>query len=175
MSVADRDFAMDLGRSMGLAEPVFTAQHPSPLAKAMSTTTQQPVQGRALEYFCAIVMLSWAAVLAIPGDSLSVGSLRPLLALGVQEVWIAMVYGTMGAARLVTLVINGRWPNGPWLRVAGAGFGFLMWSQVAMVIAWSGSQTGVATTGLAVYLPMALAELYSIFRASSDVRYTRSR
>lgn len=172
----DRDFALDLGATIaGMPrEPVYSAQHPSPLARAM-TSRLHPVQGRALEYFCAFVMLAWAAVLALPGDTLAAGSLKPLLALGIQEAWVAMVYGAMGAARLVTLAINGRWPNGPWLRVAGAGLGFLMWSQVVMVIVSNSLQTGVATTGIAVYLPMALAELYSIFRASSDGRYTRPR
>lgn len=166
-----------LSTSFGVApsdEPIYSTRHPSPLAVAMTSNAHQ-AQGRALEYFCAIVMLSWAAVLALPGDTLAAGSLKPLLGLGIQETWVAMVYGAMGAARLVTLVINGRWPHGPWLRVAGASLGFLMWSQVVMVITWNGFQTGIATTGIAVYLPMALAELYSIYRASSDGRYTRSR
>lgn len=178
MTVADRDrdFALDLGASLaGMArEPVYSARQPSPLARAM-TSHLHPVQGRALEYFCSFVMLAWAAVLALPGDTLSAGSLRPLTTMGIQEAWVAMVYGAMGASRLVTLAINGRWPNGPWLRVAGAGLGFLMWSQVVLVIASNSLTTGVATTGIAVYLPMALAELYSIYRASSDGRYSRSR
>lgn len=174
MPIADRDFAMSLGRAMARREPIYTTENPSPLAKAMTSTTV-PVPGRALEYFASIVMLCWAAVLALPGDTLAAGALRPLLGFGIQEVWVATIYGAMGAARLVTLVINGRWPHGPWLRALGALGGFLMWSQVVLVIAWNGAQSGVASTGIAVYLPMALAELYSIYRASSDGRYIRSR
>lgn len=133
------------------------------------------VEGRALEYYCASVMLCWAGVMALPGDTLAAGSLKPLLSMGISEAWVAGVYGAMGSARLVTLVVNGRWPKGPWLRVVGALFGFALWMQVFVVIAWTCLQTGIPTTGLAVYFPMAMAEMYSVYRASSDGRYTGTR
>lgn len=172
MTVAERDFAMDLGRMMA-AEPRYCSDLPSPLARVM-TKHARTQEGRALEYYCAIVMLCWAAVLALPGDTLAAGSLRPLLELGIQEAWVAGTYGAMGAARLVTLVVNGRWPQGPYLRIVGAGLGFALWMQVVFVILFNSTQSGVVTTGLAVYFPMAMAELYSIYRASSDGRYTRA-
>lgn len=173
MTVAERDFAMDLGRAMALSDPLYTPARPSPLARTMVSTTKH-VEGRALEYYCAIVMLGWAAVMALPGDTLAAGSLKPLLSIGIQEAWVAGVYGAMGAARLVTLVVNGRWPHGPYLRIAGAGLGFALWMQVVVVIVINSLNTGLVTTGIAVYFPMAMAELYSVYRASSDGRYTRA-
>lgn len=170
MTVAERDFAMDLGRALALSDPVYTPKQPSPLARAMSAK-HLSTEGRALEYYCAIVMVCWATVMAMPGDTLAAGSLKPLLDHGIQEAWVAGLYGAMGALRLLTLVINGRWPHGPWLRMIGAFFGFALWAQVVGVLVVHTSHTGVFTTGIAVYFPMAMAELYSIYRASSDGRY----
>ena len=130
---------------------------------------------RALEWFSACVMLAWGAVLAFPGDTLSGASFMAFRQLHMTEYLWAWLFGAIGAARLAALYVNGRWPRTPHIRMVGALFGALSWAQVAWLIA-EGTffQTGVASTGMAVYGLLAAADLFSVYRAAFDARYYSS-
>jgi hypothetical protein len=125
---------------------------------------------RGLEWFSALAMLGWAYVLVQPGDILANGNLKEFLRFGATETQIAMVFGVVGMGRLVALYINGRWPRSPTLRMVGAAIGLMVWGQVAIALIQA---VGMATTGLAVYGPLALSEILSIRRAAFDARYHR--
>lgn len=130
---------------------------------------------RGLEWLSSIVMISWALVLLQPGDSLAGGNLRELLRYGFTEQSVAFAFAGAGFARIGALYINGRWPRTPIVRMIGAGVGFMLWLQVSLIL-WGGSTlvNGAMTTGVAVYIPLALADLLSIYRAAFDARYQRS-
>lgn len=127
---------------------------------------------RAIEWLSAMCMLGWAVVLAQTGDTLASTNLRELLRYGLTEEKIAAVFALVGAARVVALYINGRWPRSPIVRMAGAGVGVLMWGQVSfMLFAGGWLQTGIASTGVVVYAALALADVLSVYRAAFDARY----
>ena len=127
---------------------------------------------RALEWLCAGIMLSWCVALALVDDAMT----RPPLGLferhGESEAFWASLFGAAGLARVAALYVNGRWPRTPLIRTVCAGLGFVVWSQLSWLFAlgfWvSNTQSA---TGAGVYGMLALAELYSIYRAAHDVRY----
>jgi hypothetical protein len=121
-------------------------------------------------------MLWWALCLAFPGDTLAAPSFTSFHRYDwmTEEFW-AGTFGAIGAARLVALYINGRWPKTPIIRIVGAGFGALSWAQVAWLITeGTFNKNGVLSTGTGMYSILALADLLSIFRASFDARYYRT-
>jgi hypothetical protein len=129
---------------------------------------------RAIEWLAAIVMLGWGIILAMPGDSLAQPQFQAFRNYGVSETAWAWVFGVLGGARLAALYINGRWPRTPHIRMMGALFGAISWMQIAWIITDSTLvMQGVATTGIAVYLALALAEIFSVYRAAFDARYQR--
>jgi len=133
------------------------------------------MQDRALEWFSALIMLSWGAVLAMPGDTLAGANFDAFRRYGMTEVFWAWTFGSIGAARIMALYINGKWPRTPLIRMVGALFGAVSWAQVAWLIT-EGTlmKSGVASTGMPVYASLAVADLFSIFRAAFDARYHRS-
>ena len=133
------------------------------------------MRDRALEWFSALVMLSWSATLALPGDTLAGESFAAFRRLGMTEIAWAWAFGVAGSARVAALYINGRWPTTPLIRMAGALFGALSWAQIAWLIAAGALiKAGAASTGIGVYALLALADLFSIFRAAYDARYYRT-
>lgn len=129
---------------------------------------------RGLEWLSAIVMIGWALVLMQPGDTIAAGNMHELLRHGLSESDIMLVFGLAGAARVAALFINGRYPRTPIVRMIGAMAGFLLWTQISLfLLAGTVMADGVMTTGLAVYVPLALADLLSIYRAAFDARYQR--
>jgi len=130
------------------------------------------MQDRGLEWFSALVMVAWGFTLALPGDTLAGPSFAAFHRYDLTETFWAWLFGAIGAARLVALYINGRWPTTPFIRMVGSLFGAISWGQVSWLIA-EGTyySSGVASTGTAIYGLLALAEVFSIFRAAFDARY----
>lgn len=127
---------------------------------------------RGLEWFSALVMLSWGITLALPGDTLSGAQYSAFSRFGMTEEAWAGVFSSVGLARLVALYINGQWPKSPHIRMLGSLFGAISWAQVAYLLTLSTYvATGIAATGTAVYSLMALADLVGIARAAFDARY----
>jgi hypothetical protein len=127
---------------------------------------------RGLEWFSAFVMVAWGVTLALPGDTLAAPSFGPFHRFGLTETFWAWMFGTVGTARIVALYINGTWPTTPYIRMAGALFGALSWSQVAFLVTEGWVEIfHSAPTGTGVYGLLALADLVSIHRAAYDVRY----
>jgi hypothetical protein len=141
----------------------------------LKTRLRAHVNDRALEWFSASIMLAWSLVLALPGQTLAGPSFAAFNRFDwmTEALW-AWVFGVVGAARIVALYINGRWPKTPHIRMAGSLFGALSWAQVAWLITeGTYNATGVASTGTAVYTLLALADIFSIYRARFDARYYR--
>lgn len=127
---------------------------------------------RAMEWFSAGVMLSWATTLAYPGDTLASPSFSAFHRFGLTETFWVWAFACCGAGRMVALAINGAMqPTTPIIRMIGAMVGAWSWAQVSMLIT-EGTflQTGTPSTGSGVYALLALAEAISVYRAAVDVR-----
>ena len=127
---------------------------------------------RALEWLCAGMMVAWGITLAVSGGILDQPGFSAFHRFGASESFWAWMFGGSGFARTAALYINGRWPKTPVIRMVCAGFGFVSWSQLAWLF-FEGTYliTGVPGTGIGVYAMLALAELFSIYRAAHDARY----
>jgi hypothetical protein len=132
------------------------------------------VQDRGLEWYSAFVMVWWGITLAIPGDTLA----GPYFSAFNRFPWMteafwAGAFGLIGGARLTALWINGHQiTRTPYLRMAGALFGAVSWAQIAfLLLDGSMHTTGTPGTGVGAYGLLALADLFSIFRAAHDARY----
>ena len=127
---------------------------------------------RAVEWLCAGIMVAWGVTLAINGDTLKQPAFAAFHRFGATESFWAWMFGGSGFARTAALYINGRWPKTPIIRMVCAGFGFLSWSQLSwLFLEGTALATGTPTPGIGVYAVLALAELYSIYRAAHDARY----
>jgi len=126
---------------------------------------------RALEWLSSIAMATWAMILALPGDTIATPNFQEFLAQGLSEDILAWLFGAVGSFRLTVLIINGKWPKTPFLRIMGAASGFVMWSQVAGLFGVGFWFYGTAGTGFAIYSILALAEVFSIAWAAWDARY----
>lgn len=139
---------------------------------ATEARLRSAVHDRGLEWFSALVMVGWAVALGLPGDTLAAPSFSEFRRFGFTEEFWAAIFGVIGGARISALYINGRWPRTPYIRMMGSLFGAVSWAQVAWLLFAGGYlNTGIPTTGVAVYGLLALADLLSIFKAAFDVRY----
>lgn len=131
------------------------------------------LQDRGLEWFSAAVMVAWGLTLAMPGNTLDGANFLAFhRSPWMTETFWATAFGLVGGGRFVALYINGRSPRTPHARIVGAVFGVLSWSQVSLLITeGTYHSTGVASTGTGVYALLALADLFSVFRAAHDARY----
>lgn len=117
-------------------------------------------------------MVTWGVTLALPGNTLDDLAFAAFRGIGTTEVVWAAAFGLVGGGRLAALYVNGRNPRTPHARMAGALFGALSWGQVAWLLtAGTWGVTGIAHTGTGLYGLLALADLFSIFRAAHDARY----
>lgn len=127
---------------------------------------------RTAEWLCAGIMVVWGVTLAINGDTLNQPGFAAFHRFGATQSFWAWMFGGSGFARTAALYINGRWPKTPIIRMVCAGFGFVSWSQLSwLFLEGTALSTGVPTPGIGVYAVLALAELYSIYRAAHDARY----
>jgi hypothetical protein len=139
------------------------------------TTSPSTHEARAIEWLSAAIMLVWGITLALPGDSVAQPHFSAFRHAHLTEGMMAAVFGIVGAARVVALYINGRWPKSPIIRIIGATAGAVLWSQVAWYLC-SGTWllSGIPNAGVGTYAALAIADLFSISRAAFDARYHRS-
>lgn len=139
----------------------------------MADRTRSMFQDRGLEWFSAAVMVAWGVTLALPGNTLDGISFTAFQRHAwMTETFWAAALGLAGGARIAALYVNGRNPRTPYARMAGALFGALSWGQVCWLLTQGTyGQTGIASTGTGVYGLLAVADLFSIFRAAHDARY----
>jgi hypothetical protein len=135
----------------------------------------QSLSDRTIEWFSALVMLSWAFTMALPGGLLDQPGFVAFHRFGLTEGFWTFAFGTVGAGRLIALYINGRWPRSPHIRMFGALFGAVSWGQVSVLLYQASiiNNTPIST-GCAVYALLAAFELFSINRAAFDARYNHT-
>lgn len=127
---------------------------------------------RAIEWLCAFVMVWWAIALSLPGEIFAAPLFAGFASVGLsQRTWV-LLFSLSGGARVVALAVNGRWPRTPLIRMACAGFGCFIFSQLAWLF-YEGALIvhGPFQTGVGVYALLAVGDLLSIYRAAHDARY----
>lgn len=140
---------------------------PGVMARFLAT-----INDRFAEWFSSAAMIAWGLALAMPGDTLTGAAFAAFQRFGMTEgAWAAAFLG-VGLARMVVLYVNGKWPKGPYIRMAGSLFGAVSWAQVAVLFLLATYMVnGVMPTGPGIYALLAASDLLSIFRAAFDVRY----
>ena len=91
-----------------------------------------------------------------------------------EESWAVALF-VVGFCRLVGLIVNGSMEAvTPWIRVVGAIFGFSVFSIIATSMLVSKYYLGAPpSTGLAVYIPAACAEVAAMYLAVIDAKVHR--
>lgn len=136
--------------------------------------TMTSLNDRAIEWYSALVMLAWGVTLAQPGDMLSAPAFVAFHRFGATEAFWALMFGGAGAARIIILGVNGRWPLHPYPRMALSFFGAVSWAQISYLLYEGSLTTGVLTTGPLTYALLSLFDVLSIYRAAFDARYHHS-
>lgn len=130
---------------------------------------------RAIEWVSSFCMVGWALILSMPGDSFAgIGvPVRTGVFQWLNENFVSWIFGIVGTARLIALYVNGRWPKTPMTRMVGAVIGVALWSQVSLMFMYVSEVRGTWTPSVVVYAALAVADLFSVYRASRDARYLR--
>lgn len=128
---------------------------------------------RAAEWFCTVVLLNWALVLLLPGETFSTSpSFNGLARIWSEKAW-GMVCLLMGTLRLIALILNGTFAHtryghfSPHVRAAMAFASCFVWFQIVygMFGAWT---TLPLTTGPGTYLAILFLDAVNFRRAMDD-------
>lgn len=131
--------------------------------------------GRATEWLTSFVMLSFAVILALPGDTMSAEVFSALVDIGFHEVTIGVPLALVASMRLVALYINGNWRRSPMLRLIGASIGSSMFAMLAMAFLWPTIESGRALSpAVGTYLVLALFDGLAAYRSGADARLAHS-
>lgn len=123
---------------------------------------------RVQEWFSAAILFTWGANLVLHPDMFYQPQIAAcftgMLMIAPQAVW---GFGAMicGMLRAGALYINGSWARTPMVRlmVSFISIFFFFWISVGLL------KSGVSQPGLAVYPWLMIMDIYSAYRAASDV------
>jgi hypothetical protein len=127
---------------------------------------------RLFEWYCAVVMTQIGAYTLV---TYALFSSRPELAflafvkLGMSTVSIGGMFLTLGVARIVALIRNGKWDNGPLVRAVCSGIGVVLWGQLFYGIVHVLFSTGEFYLSFGVWDSMAVFEYVAFRRAIRDM------
>ena len=128
--------------------------------------------GRGLEWLTSSIILVFALVLALPGDTLGASrSFSGFVGLGLDEGALIMPLTLLAAMRMAGLWINGNWRRSPYLRRWGAIMGAGIFASLAAMFAvpvLPGEQAAI-TTGVGTYMVLAVFDILAAYRAAADV------
>lgn len=127
------------------------------------------MKNRRVEYLSASIMVGWAAILALPGNTIRENdAFSSFIDRGWTETELAVLLGVAGVTWLGALWVNGHHRRSPVVRCLAAMVGALTWSHVCILLVTNAIQSGVASTGIAVYGLLALFDLFSCYRSAAD-------
>lgn len=130
------------------------------------------MKDRSPEWISSLFMLCWGFSLILPGDTLSGPQYAAFNRFGFTETLWSGIFLGVGFSRMTALYVNGRWPRGPLIRIAGSLFGAISWMHVSTLLydaSWGAGNP--MNTGVGVYLVLAIFDSVGIVRAGVDVRY----
>lgn len=128
-------------------------------------------QGRLGEWITSACLMGFAAILWMPGNSLTVKDGWPgFYMLGWSEIAVAVPLAVIATLRMLALVINGAWKRSPHLRVAGSVAGavcFMVLTFTTISPAFAGRADSINPTA-ALYATLLIADLFAAYRAGAD-------
>lgn len=131
-------------------------------------------QGRATEWLAATVLLTFAMVLSVPGETTtSTAGFRTFMQLGLDDAALAAPLGLLATARMAALYINGAWKRSPIIRMVGSICGASVFAMVGMAFFWPTIEHGTAVSTGAIYFTLALFDALSAYRSGADVRMVK--
>jgi hypothetical protein len=85
---------------------------------------------------------------------------------------MSLFFWLLAISRISALIINGHAPRlGPIVRGCASGMASIIWGQMAVTLyVLNAAGDGAPSSGIPIYSVLMLAELFSVYRASSDVR-----
>lgn len=126
---------------------------------------------RVIAHYTNDRLFEWAMALALITVGLQV-AVWPVLLGEWSRAWPVMVLVGMG--RSLALIANGRsYVYGPRIRAFGALIGALVWSQILVALLVVAPRHDAPSLEVPVLFIMTLCELYSSYRAATDVRTPR--
>ncbi|MFE1598168.1 hypothetical protein [Methylobacterium sp. ID0610] len=129
---------------------------------------------RMFEWSAAVMMVLIALTLAMPGDTLERGALKPIQTLGVTEEGLAVFFGICGALRGGALYLNGHInngrvnPSGAIIRAWCALFSALVWGEMALTLFIDALKANAPALGIPIFGTLTMFELLSCFIARKD-------
>jgi hypothetical protein len=126
---------------------------------------------RVMEWLLAGMMLSWGiAAWNLPEQAWNAPYYSGLSRIAEHHTWGA-VAATIGILRLAALFRNGGWRPSPHLRAGCAFLACFVWLQLSLGY----MAADITSMAIAVYPWLLLADIYNVFRASSDARDSDDR
>lgn len=130
-------------------------------------------QQRFHEWVAAVQIMLWGVVLLLPGSTFDYGPYMDFGRMASENSWgFFMLF--IGLARIGGLIVNGaRQDITPWIRATGAVFGFLIFGVLSLKMAVPVFRGYAIPAELAIYPPMAIAELVAFFYSLRDAKAYR--
>lgn len=123
-----------------------------------------------------LMLLGLSVEVIVWPQTLSSSAFRFMVALGYSK-WIGLFYLVVTYLRVLALLVNGRSSvYGPRARAWCALAGAVIWAQMDMAL-WKlmlENPASVPSPGIPIYFPLALSELFTVYRAMTDVRRVSS-
>jgi hypothetical protein len=120
---------------------------------------------RALEWFGAAKLTTWGIEVLFHPSALSTSTAMDTLTHMATPVTWGLGAFTVGIVRLIALYVNGNHVRTPLVRLITSFASIFVWFWVSVGLL----KSGVPTTGLAIYPWLVIADMYSAYRAGSDV------
>lgn len=126
---------------------------------------------RVMEWLLAGLMVSWGVgAWNLSQEVWNSAHYSGLSRLADQHAWGAIA-ATIGLLRFAALMRNGGWRPSPHLRAICAFLACFMWLQLTLGFMAS----DITSLAIAIYPWLLLADIYNVFRASSDARESDDR
>jgi hypothetical protein len=154
-----------------LALPRFAAwRFTGALFADMTPLMRHYLEGRLFEWVMATAMVFLAVETFVWSQTIAASAFH-LLAEVMPGEFIGVFLLLFGTARFAALITNGRSRvYGPWVRALGALAGAVMWAQFELALVGDMSSDKPPSPGIPFWFAFILAELYSAYRAASDIR-----
>ena len=137
---------------------------------------------RLFEWCMASMMVLIALTLSMPGDTMERNALRPIAEMGASEANMAMVFGSVGAIRIIALFLNGFinnhvvGPKGAYFRAFGAAVSCVIMGRFTIPLIWDACTVAHSPSlNIPVFGTLAWFEALSVYIAVLDGVSRKSR
>lgn len=125
---------------------------------------------RLFEWVMTLVLLGYGIEMFFYPDLINSSLFTAILSLVAAE-HLTVLFLIVGFVRLSALIANGTWPvAGPILRFGGALMGAIIWLEMGIALVHQYSTGSVKPVSIPVFIPLAIGEMISSYRAAADAR-----